>query len=95
MSTTVKVSNNTKDAKGVLAQFRLVDVDLECCGEMVPTGGSIEVLAEDWALNKRSYERLVKLGALSVEDVVEQAAPKAARPALVHLEETDSTNPED
>lgn len=82
MSATVKVTNKTKDAKGVLAQFRLVDVDLECCGEMVPAGGSITVATEDWLLSQGQYARLLKLGALAVEDVAEE---KPVGPALVSL----------
>jgi len=78
---TVKVSNKTKDAKGPLAQFRLVNVDLEVCGQMVAPGSSVVVPTEDWELQKFSYARLIKLGALEAEAVVD--APKEPGPGLV------------
>ena len=84
MADQVKVTNNTKGAKGSLAQFRLVDVELECCGQMVAPGSSITMPAEDWSLASRSYDRLVKLGAFSVEEVT---GPKAVGPALVSLDD--------
>ncbi len=77
---TVKVSNKTKDAKGPLAQFRLVNVDLEVCGQMVKAGESVVVPTEDWELQKYSYARLIKLGALACEAVAEVKEPG---PALV------------
>lgn len=96
MSAMVKVSNKTKDAKGVLEQFRLVDVDLEVCGQLLTAGSSVTLPQEDWSLQKRSYERLLKLGALSVEEVKDEEEKtdgkdeKEPGPALVHLDDKKS-----
>jgi hypothetical protein len=79
----VKVTNKTKGAKGVLAQFRLVDVDLVVCGQVISAGQSIVVPTEDWELQKASHARLVKLGALEAGDVPETVLAPTPGPALV------------
>lgn len=71
----IKITNNTKDAKGVLEQYCLVNVSLECCGQLVEPGASIEVQSEDWS--PRSYAHLIELGAIGFAPVAESQDAKS------------------
>lgn len=89
MSSLVKVTNMTNTDSAVLKQFRLGNHSLEVCGQMVDPGKSVTLPREDWLLATRSYDRLVKLGALKVEDVEEK--PEEAAPALVKMKKAEKS----
>ena len=82
MSSHVKVTNVTDVKSPRLSQFRLDNKSLEVCGQMVAPGKSAVLPKEDWLAQSRSYERLVKLGALKVED---SSGEPDVRPALVKV----------
>jgi len=86
MSSMTKVFNTTNAGSVALKQFRLENVDLEVCGNLVAPGSSVEVSTKDWERQARSYARLLNLGALSLAAPTAPTAPTAPAPGLVTLD---------